>query len=382
MAGTVALVVAAGRGHRLGGALPKQYLHAAGQPLLRHAVAAFLRHPAIDDARVVIHADDRPLYDAAMAGLDPLAPVSGGATRQASVLAGLESLAADQPERVLIHDAARAAIDAATISRVIAALDDAPGAFPALAVNDSLKRVVDGRVTAVDRTGLWRAQTPQGFRFDAILAAHRALAGGALGDDVAVAEAAGLAVTVVAGGADNLKVTTPDDLERVARRLDHRLIGRAGLGFDVHAFGPGDRIMLCGVAIPHERGLVGHSDADVALHALVDAVLGALGAGDIGDHFPPDEPRWHGAPSARFATHARDLVAKAGGRVDHLDVTIACERPKIAPHRAAMAARVAELFGVAPGHASVKATTTERLGFLGRGEGIAALAVASLSLPG
>jgi len=383
MTQTIALVVAAGRGHRIGGETPKQYREVAGRSLLRHCASALVRHPAIAAVRVVIHPEDRALYDDAVAGLDLLDPVDGGAARQDSVRLGLESLAAEPPDRVLIHDAARPVVDARLVERVIAALDEAPGAIPALPVSDSLKRADgDRRITgAVDRDGLWRAQTPQGFRFADLLDAHRAAAGREFTDDAAVAEAAGLTVSLVDGSADNIKVTTEDDFARAERLLGGRLETRVGMGFDVHAFEPGDHVVLCGVRIAHQAGLAGHSDADVGLHALVDAVLGALGAGDIGDHFPPSDPAWKGADSGRFAIHVRQMVADAGGAIAHLDVTLACEAPKLAGHRAAMVARVAELFGAPTSRVSVKATTTERLGFLGRGEGIAALAVATLRLP-
>ena len=391
MAKTIALVVAAGRGQRFGAELPKQYLVVAGRPLLYHSAAAFARHPGVDAVRVVIHPDDRARYDAAVAGLGLLDPVAGGATRQESVRLGLESLTPLAPERVLVHDGARPAVDAGVIERVLAALDDAPGAIAAVPVGDSLKRAAeDGCVAAsVDRAGLWRAQTPQGFRFDDILAAHRAAADrgltndSGLTDDAAVAEAAGMAVKLVPGSEDNLKVTTDDDVTRVERALAQpRFESRVGMGFDVHPFGAGDHVMLCGVRVAHDRGMVGHSDADAGLHALVDAVLGALGAGDIGALFPSGDAEWRDADSGVFATRAREMVAAAGGEIAHLDVTLTCERPRIGPHREAMAARLAELFGVARGRISVKATTTDRLGFIGRGEGLAALAVATLRLPG
>ncbi|MCH7930811.1 MAG: bifunctional 2-C-methyl-D-erythritol 4-phosphate cytidylyltransferase/2-C-methyl-D-erythritol 2,4-cyclodiphosphate synthase, partial [Proteobacteria bacterium] len=363
MTETVALVVAAGRGERIGGDVPKQYLALAGRPLLVHSVAAFAGHRAVGAVRVVIHPDDRARYHAAVAGFDLLEPVDGGATRQESVLFGLESLESLAPGRVLIHDAARPAVDGGVIDRVLAALDSAPAAIPALAVSDTLKRGENGLVAAtVDRAGLWRAQTPQGFRYADILAAHRAAAGGALTDDAAVAEAAGLAVSLVAGSEDNVKVTTADDLARAGRIVGAGLESRVGMGFDVHRFGPGDHVMLCGVRIGHDRGLAGHSDADAGLHALVDAVLGALGAGDIGAHFPPGDPEWADADSGVFAARTARMVGDAGGVIAHLDVTIACEQPRIGPHRTAMAARVAELFGVDAGRVSVKATTTERLG--------------------
>ena len=382
MAGTITVIVAAGRGHRFGAERPKQYLPLAGRPLLHHSARAFARHTAVDAVRVVIHGDDRALYDEAVAGLDLLDPVPGGESRQQSVRFGLESLIRLAPERVLIHDAARPAVDDGVIDRVLAALGGLPGAVPALAVSDTLKRGAGGRIAeTVPRAGLWRAQTPQGFRFGKILEAHRAAQGRDLSDDAAVAEAAGLAVGLVAGAENNLKVTTDDDLARLERMFGARRVARVGMGFDVHAFGPGDHVMLCGMRIAHDRGLAGHSDADVGLHALVDAVLGALGVGDIGDHFPPGAPEWRDADSARFAAHARRMVDAAGGEIDHLDVTLACERPRIGPHRAAMTATAAAAFGVDGGRVNVKATTTERLGFLGRGEGIAAMAVATLRLP-
>lgn len=378
-----ALVVAAGRGTRLGGRLPKQYLPLGGRPLLRHTLEALRAHPRIAGIAAVIHPDDRPLYEEAARGLDLLPPVAGGAQRQDSVRNGLEALAAHRPSRVLIHDGARPFIDAAVIDRVIGALDAAPGAIAALPIRDTVKHETGGHVArTVERAGLWRAQTPQGFHFEAIVAAHRAAAGSELTDDAAVAERAGLSVALVEGSEDNFKVTTADDLGRAERLLAARLGDvRTGHGFDVHAFGPGDSVRLCGVAIPHERGLVGHSDADVGLHALTDAILGALGAGDIGMHFPPSDPRWRGASSDRFLRHAADLVAEAGGILAHADVTLVCERPKVGPHRAAMIARIAEILRIDERRVSVKATTTEKLGFTGRGEGIAASAVATIRLP-
>jgi 2-C-methyl-D-erythritol 4-phosphate cytidylyltransferase / 2-C-methyl-D-erythritol 2,4-cyclodiphosphate synthase len=382
MAGTAALIVAAGRGHRYGAGQPKQYLPLAGRALLYHSARAFAEHPSVDSVRVIIHGDDRALYDDAVAGLTLLDPVPGGDERQDSARLGLESLQDLAPERVLIHDAARPAVDSGTIERVLGALDSLPGAIPALAVSDTLKRgdndLIEG---TVERAGLWRAQTPQGFRYGDILAAHRAAQGKALTDDAAVAEAAGLAVGLVAGSESNVKVTTDGDLTRLEQLFTGVLVSRTGMGLDVHAFGPGDHVTLCGHKIDHDRGLVGHSDADVGLHALVDAVLGAMGGGDIGHHFPPNDAQWKGVDSVVFATGVRKMVAEAGGVIDHLDVTIACEVPKVGPHRSTMTARVAEAFGVAPNRVNVKATTTERLGFIGRGEGIAAMAVATLRLP-
>jgi len=378
-----ALVLAAGRGTRFGGTLPKQYLPLGGSSVLRHAVDALAAHPRVDRVLVAIRPEDRAVYDESVRGLDLLPPVAGGAERQDSVRLGLEALAALAPSLVLIHDGARPFLDAAMIDRVIDALDRAPAAIPGLPLGDTIKRVAgDVIAETVDRAGLWRVQTPQGFHFAAILDAHRKSAGKALTDDAAVAEAAGIAPLIVAGSDDNLKITTAADLaaaERVlaARRADVRV----GQGFDVHPFGPGDRLMVCGVEIPHGAGVVGHSDADVGLHALTDAVLGAIGAGDIGMHFPPSDPQWKGASSDRFLAHAAGLVRARGGSIAALDVTIVCERPKISPHRERMVARVAEIAGVAPERVSVKATTTEKLGFTGRGEGIAAQAVATVRLP-
>ncbi len=383
MPSCIALVVAAGRGTRFGATLPKQYLPLAGKPLLRHALETLAAHPGIGGVRVVYNPDDAAALTRASAGLDLLPPVGGGAARQDSVRLGLESLAEFAPEQVLIHDGARPFLDHGTIDRVLAALAEVPAAVPALKVADTVKRADDGRVLeTVDRANLWRAQTPQGFRYRDILAAHRATTGLDLPDDAAVAERAGLAVRLVAGSEDNVKVTTAEDLVRAERWAAARLGDvRTGQGFDVHAFGPGDHVWLCGVKVPHDHGLVGHSDADCGLHALTDAILGALGAGDIGVHFPPSDPQWRGAPSHRFLRHAAGLVARAGGNIAHVDVTLICERPKIGPHRAAMVARIAEILGVDPQRVSVKATTTETLGFTGRGEGMAAQAVATLRLP-
>jgi 2-C-methyl-D-erythritol 4-phosphate cytidylyltransferase/2-C-methyl-D-erythritol 2,4-cyclodiphosphate synthase len=383
MAKVVALVVAAGRGRRFGGDLPKQYQDLAGRPVLRHTLAALAVNPQIDAVRAVIHPDDIDLYREAAAGLNLLEPVFGGATRQDSVRLGLESLAALGTEMVLIHDGARPFVDAGTIGRVVSALAAHPGAIPAVAVADTLKRGADGLVDGtVERANLWRAQTPQGFRFADILSAHLAVAGEELTDDAAVAERSALAVALVQGSEDNFKITTTADLERARRALAGPGETRLGTGYDVHRFAPGTGVWLCGVQVPHDAGLEGHSDADVALHAATDAVLGAIAAADIGRHFPPTDPKWKGASSDRFLAHAAGLVAALGGRIVHLDVTIVCERPKVGPHRAAMQARVAEILGIRQDRVSVKATTTEGLGFTGRREGIAAQAAATVWLPG
>ncbi|MGE0259607.1 MAG: bifunctional 2-C-methyl-D-erythritol 4-phosphate cytidylyltransferase/2-C-methyl-D-erythritol 2,4-cyclodiphosphate synthase [Alphaproteobacteria bacterium] len=382
MSAVFALVVAAGRGTRFGGAVPKQYLPLGAGTVLRHAVTAFARHPRIAGVQVVIRDEDRAIFDHATAGLSLPPPVPGGAERQDSVRLGLEALVPHDPARVLIHDGARPFPDAGLIDRVIDALHRAPAAIPALPLGDTIKRVENGVIReTVDRSLLWRAQTPQGFHFRAILAAHRGAVGRVLTDDAAVAEAAGIAPVVVAGSDDNLKVTTARDLAAAERLLASRLCDiRVGQGFDVHGFVPGDHVVICGVDIPHESGLGGHSDADVGLHALTDALLGAIGAGDIGMHFPPSDPRWRGAPSHLFLRHAADLVASRGGTIAAVDVTVICERPKIGPHRTAMVERIAEILRISADRVSVKATTTEGLGFTGRGEGIAAQAVATVRL--
>ncbi len=383
MMSCIALIVAAGAGTRFGSEVPKQYLPLAGRAVLRHSVETFLNHPAISGVRVVISREHRTYYDAATAGLRLLPPVIGGADRQESVFNGLESLAELRPARVLIHDAARPLLSTAIIDRAVAGLEDASGAVVAVPVSDTLKRGRDGRVAGtVDRRGLWRAQTPQAFRYADILAAHRSAKGAAMTDDAAVAEAAGLRVRLVTGDDGNLKITTDEDLRRA-----ERLVGagtsefRTGMGYDVHRFAAGNGVTLCGVRIAHDQSLAGHSDADVGLHALTDAVLATIGAGDIGSHFPPSDPQWRGADSVRFLTHAAGLVAASGGRIAHVDVTLICERPKIAPHRGDMIVRIAAILGIDRSRVSVKATTTEGLGFTGRCEGIAAQAAATVALP-
>ena len=366
----------------MGSAQPKQYRQVGGRALVARCAEAFLNYPGIDAVRIVIHPDDGDRYQAATKGLDLLDPVTGGTSRQDSVLRGLESLVEIDPDKVLIHDAARPSVPAELIDRVLAALDVSRAVIPGIPLTDSVKRARDGVVSeSVDREGLWRVQTPQGFRFGDILAAHRALAGRALSDDAAVAEAAGVSVAVVPGSDDNFKVTESADLVRAERMLSGHLRTRLGSGFDVHRFGPGNQVTLCGVKVPHEQGLRGHSDADVGLHALVDAVFGALGGGDLGSHFPSGDDAWRGTPSTVFAHRARELVASAGGVIVHLDLTLVCQRPKIAAYREEMIAAVARAFDIAPRQVSVKATTTDGLGFAGRGEGIAALAAATLRLP-
>ncbi|HLS68066.1 MAG TPA: bifunctional 2-C-methyl-D-erythritol 4-phosphate cytidylyltransferase/2-C-methyl-D-erythritol 2,4-cyclodiphosphate synthase [Kiloniellales bacterium] len=379
----IALVVAAGRGLRFGTQKPKQYSALAGIPLLRHSLLRLARHPAIDGIRVVIHPDDLADYEAATADLPLLPPVEGGKSRQESVRRGLESLVSLQPGRVLIHDGARPFPSAALLDRLVSALEEHPGAVPALPIVDTLKRAgAEGSPLQAgpERGGLLRVQTPQAFHFAAILAAHRANPAGEESDDAAVAEKAGLPVIWIAGEEENFKVTTSDDHARAEAFLarPHRI--RTGLGYDVHAFAEGDHVMLCGLRIPHDQGLQGHSDADAGLHALTDALLGSIAAGDIGQHFPPSDPRWKGADSAAFLVHAAKLVRDAGGTLEHVDITLICESPKLGPHREAMRARLCELLSLQPDQVSIKATTTEGLGFTGRGEGIAAQALATVAL--
>ncbi len=385
-----ALIVAAGRGVRAGGGLPKQYAALGGEPMLARALRPFLAHPLIAAVQTVIGADDGPLYAAATAGsgakLAP--PVTGGASRQDSARLGLEALAARAPRLVLIHDAARPFVSQDLIGRVIEALERHPGAVPASPVADTLKRAnPDGFIVAtIERENLWRAETPQGFRFAAILDAHRRAAAEGLHaftDDAALAERAGLTVALVAGSPRNVKITTAEDLAMANHLLapSSAWETRTATGFDVHRFCPGDHVWLCGVSIPHSHGLLGHSDADAGLHALTDALLGAIGEGDIGDHFPPSDPRWKGAPSSLFLADAARRIAARGGRIVNVDVTLLCEAPKIAPHRAAMRAAMAEILAIEPSRVSVKATTTEGLGATGRREGLAALASATVLLP-
>ncbi|MDQ0468427.1 bifunctional 2-C-methyl-D-erythritol 4-phosphate cytidylyltransferase/2-C-methyl-D-erythritol 2,4-cyclodiphosphate synthase [Labrys wisconsinensis] len=386
-----AILVAAGRGIRAGGGLPKQYRRLGGRSVLARSLALFAEHPRIDAVLAVIHADDGDLYAAAAKGVPKLVPpVAGGGTRQASGLAGLRALAPAPPDIVLIHDAARPFTSPALIDRAIDAALARGAAVPGLPVTDTVK-IVDGdeRVTGTPpRQTLRSVQTPQSFRFGLILQAHeRAAAAGVDGltDDGAVAEWAGNPLYVFEGEATNMKLTGPADFEAAERLFTPPLAAlgdvRTGTGFDVHAVTEGDHVWLCGVRIPHERGLSGHSDADVGLHALTDAVLGAIGDGDIGAHFPPSDMRWKGASSDRFLAHAVGLVAARGGAVAHLDVTLLCEAPKIGPHREAMRARIAGIAGIGIERVGVKATTMETLGFVGRREGIAAMASATIRLP-
>jgi 2-C-methyl-D-erythritol 4-phosphate cytidylyltransferase/2-C-methyl-D-erythritol 2,4-cyclodiphosphate synthase len=382
-----AVVVAAGRGLRAGGGLPKQYRLLAGEPVVRSSLSLFAWHGEISAVQAVIHPDDRANYDKAAAGLRLLQPVAGGATRQASVRAGLEALSAAAPDIVLVHDAARPYCSTELVSRAIAACGRTGAAVPALEVTDTIKRVgTDGYVAGtVDRAPLRAVQTPQAFAFPALLEAHRRAAREGredFTDDAALAEWAGLKVAVFTGESGNVKLTTDEDFAKAeARRIASLTDVRLGNGFDVHAFGDGDHIWLGGLRIPHDRGLTGHSDADVGLHALVDAILGALADGDIGKHFPPTDPRWKGAASDQFLKFAVERVAKRGGKIAHLDLTVICEAPKIGPHRDAIRQCIAEIADLSIERVAVKATTSEQLGFTGRKEGIAAIATATVRLP-
>ena len=387
-----ALIVAAGRGTRAAAssAGPKQYAPIGGRPVLRHTIKAFADHPGIDEVKVVIHKDDADLYAAAANGNAKKlsSPATGGATRQASVLNGLEALSASSPDLVLIHDAARPFVSTTTISKVIEALKDKPAALAALPVTDTLKRAADDGVVkdTVPSAGLWRAQTPQGFHFASILAAHRKAAEQGLDqftDDAAIAEWAGFDVAIVEDTTGNIKLTTAEDLQLADRQMtsQNALEPRTGTGFDVHRFTDGDHVWLGGIKIPHTHKLEGHSDADVILHALTDALLGAIGDGDIGQHFPPSDPKWKGAASRLFLEDAARRVKDRGGRIVNVDITVLAEAPRIGPHRPAIQALIGEVLGLTTDRIGIKATTTEGMGFTGRREGIAAMASASVLLP-
>lgn len=392
---TAALIVAAGRGSRAhrAGHVAKQYANLDGRSLLSFSVAVFSAHSAVDCVVVVINPEHHDLYEAC--GVASLAkvssPVAGGATRQASVLNGLEALAKlGSFDRVLVHDAARPFVDCDIVDRVVDELERSPGAIAALPVHDTLKRAQSGNVIAetVERAGLWRAQTPQGFHFGAFLEAHRKAADAGVTnatDDAAIAEWASLPVALVAGSERNTKVTTEGDLDMARQMVAQQKardagVGavRVGTGFDVHKFGPGDHVWLCGVKVAHTSALVGHSDADVGLHALTDALLGAIGDGDIGAHFPPSEPQWRDAASRLFLADAGQRVKAFPARISNVDVTLVCEAPKIGPYRDAMRAEIAGILGIDVRCVSVKATTTEQLGFTGRREGIGAIATATV----
>lgn len=387
----IALIVAAGESRRMGGEVPKQYQMLGEKSLLRRSVEAFLQHPGISGVRVVINPAHRALYDQHTEGLNLPEPVAGGATRQESVKLGLQSLeGADAPDYVLIHDAARPNVSAETIADVLDALGRGPAVIPALPVIDSLKHVEGEQVVGtIARQKLFRAQTPQSFHFRAILDAHTQCNDFNCTDDAAVAELAGLEVKIVTGSEHNYKITTPEDMRDAQLLLELRSETRVGMGFDAHRFTPHApevtsarrTIMLCGVAVPHEMALEGHSDADAGLHAIVDALLGAMGEGDIGMHFPPSDPRWRGVNSSRFMLHAYQLLQQKRGRVVHVDVTLICEQPRVSRHRDEMRQSVARLLDIEPGRVSVKGTTTEKMGFTGRAEGLAAQAVVTVRLP-
>lgn len=372
-----AILVAAGTGTRFGHSSPKQFVALAGRTVIAHAARRLAA-----EVSLIQPVGDAAAIDAALVGIAHLPVVPGGATRQASVRAGLEALAPHAPDIVLVHDACRPYFPNHTIAALVAALAEHDGAIPAAPVADTLKRATDDATIAatVSRTRLFRAQTPQAFPFAALLALHRTAAEGST-DDAGLVEDAGGLVALVAGDEDNIKITYAADLARMERILRSDLIPRVGTGYDVHALAEGRVLILCGVLVAHDRGLLGHSDADVGIHALCDAIYGALAEGDIGRHFPPSEANWKDADSARFLCHAAERVAARGGRIANVDVTLICEQPKITPHAAAMMARLAELLGIDVGRVSVKATTSERLGFTGRMEGIAAQAVATVLLP-
>jgi 2-C-methyl-D-erythritol 4-phosphate cytidylyltransferase / 2-C-methyl-D-erythritol 2,4-cyclodiphosphate synthase len=387
MAQVAAVVVAAGQGLRAGGELPKQFRRVAGETLLEHALSAFVKAADVAFVQPVIRPDDVELVRRLTSGMNVLEPVSGGATRQASVRAGLEALLPYAPDIVLVHDAARPFASASLITRAIEAAAKTGAAIPGLAVTDTVKRIDEkGTIEAtLDRHSIRLVQTPQAFAFPALLEAHRravAQQRDDFTDDAALAEWTGMKVSVFAGEPGNIKFTTPEDFAR-AEAIQSASLGdvRTGSGLDVHAFGPGDQVTLGGIRIPHVQALTGHSDADVALHALTDAILGALADGDIGAHFPPSDPQWRGASSDRFLTFAVERVRARGGRIAHLDLTIVCEAPRIGEHRDRMRANIARLAGIGLERVGVKATTSEKLGFTGRGEGIVAHATATIRLP-
>jgi 2-C-methyl-D-erythritol 4-phosphate cytidylyltransferase/2-C-methyl-D-erythritol 2,4-cyclodiphosphate synthase len=388
MPDVAAVIVAAGRGTRAaGGDLPKQFRRIGGETMLRRTLSMFVKHANVGRVQPVIHPEDLALYRDAVAGIDMPAPAFGGATRQASVRAGLEALSAKAPDIVLIHDAARPFATPDLVSRAIEAAAATGAAIPALSVTDTVKSVdAAGLVDkTLDRASLRLVQTPQGFNFAALLAAHRRAAAQGredFTDDAALAEWAGMKVAVFAGEPGNIKITNAEDFAR-AEAMQFATLGdiRTGTGIDVHAFGPGNHVTLGGIRIAHAQALTGHSDADVALHALTDAILGALAEGDIGAHFPPSDAQWRGAASDRFLKFAAERVTARGGRIAHLDLTIVCEAPRISPQRDAMRAAIAKIAGIDVSRVAVKATTSEKLGFTGRGEGIAAYATATVRLP-
>lgn len=386
----VALVLAGGRGSRVGAGTPKQYREICGSSLLRRSLSAFVEHPKIDLVRAVIHSEDRSLYDRETRGLRLEPPVLGGNTRQQSALNGLESYREHNPSKILIHDAARPFVSHETISRVLDSLNDNIAVLAASKITDTIKKQDDeGYVdSTVPRDRLWQAQTPQGFRYVDILEAHNKFKDGNYTDDAAIAEAAGHKVRLIDGNEENFKVTSIEDFARgeaisgsgePLNSMTVNLSGiRTGIGFDVHRFGSGDNVILCGVKIPHTHGLMAHSDADVAMHAITDAILGSISAGDIGTHFPPSEMRWKGAPSDIFLAKAANLVAQKNGIINNIDLTVICETPKIGPYRKDMQTKLGKILDLHPENISIKGTTSEKLGFTGRGEGIAAQAIATV----
>ena len=378
-----AIIVAAGRGHRLGGEIPKQYLDVGGMPILRRTVNIFLKNPSIDLIQVIIHPDDTELYELAVGDLDLPTPIHGGETRQQSVLNGLEAISDHMPEYVYIHDAARPFLDQIILNNLIEEVELSGAVIPALKVTDTIKYMTGDKIdSTIDRNYLFRAQTPQAFRYKAIFMAHRRFENNELTDDSAIAEKSGLKVRVIPGSEDNFKITTESDLKKAEIMTGNNYTDvRIGYGIDVHAFENGDHVTLGGIKIPHDKGLKGHSDADVALHAITDAILGAIAMGDIGEHFPPSDDKWKGASSDVFLKHAAKLVDEREGVIANIDLTIICEAPKIGPHRDLIRDKISEIIDLDIDRVSVKATTTEKLGFTGKGEGIMAQAVATVRLP-
>ncbi|MDG1708155.1 MAG: bifunctional 2-C-methyl-D-erythritol 4-phosphate cytidylyltransferase/2-C-methyl-D-erythritol 2,4-cyclodiphosphate synthase [Emcibacteraceae bacterium] len=378
-----AIIVAAGRGHRLGGEIPKQYLDIGGTPVLRRTIDIFKDNPLIDYIQVIIHPDDHELYENAIGDLELPTPIHGGDTRQQSVLNGLEAISDISPEYVYIHDAARPFLNQNILNDLIEIVEVSGAVIPALKVTDTIKYMGTDKIdSTLDRNYLYRAQTPQAFRYKAIFMAHRRFENDDMTDDSAIAEKRGLQVRIIAGSENNFKITTSEDLTKAEMMVGKTYTDvRTGYGVDVHAFEEGDHVMLGGIKIPHGKSLKGHSDADVALHAITDAVLGAMALGDIGDHFPPSDDKWKDASSDLFLKHAASLVEDAEGVIAHVDLTIICEAPKIAPHREKIRDRISEIIDLDIARISVKATTTEKLGFTGKGEGIMAQAVVTIRLP-
>ena len=385
MTGCVVLILSGGSGTRFDSKIPKQYFKLGEKTIIRHAIDAFLEHPGIDKIRVVRRPQDEHLYEESVTGISILEPADGGKTRQDSVRLGLESLEDIKPKWVLIHDAARPFPNKSLISRTLSGLNKNPAVVPVLPLLDTIKELEDDRKTikkTLDRNKLCRTQTPQAFDYKTILNAHRRTVQEEMTDDAAVVEKAGVPVTVVDGHKENIKITTQEDIQQAIKMLNFSdSVTRVGTGFDVHRFGPGNHVTLCGIKIDHECGLEGHSDADVPMHALTDAILGAISAEDIGSHFPPSDERWRDAASDQFLKYATKLVTDLKGKILNVDVTIICESPKISPYREAMRERISEIIGIPASSVSVKGTTTEQLGFTGRGEGIVAQAIASILLP-